>query len=137
MPDDKPDSTDDTLRQRLWHLLAEHLQRLFEMAREDIAMARYESFTAFRVFTLWEKLLKDRWWRDHMQGRIAQDPTGVDALAEYFSACPWKDACDLVEYVNRSLDSQHAQTFREDCNVLLEQEKSRYRFVNGKLIVIT
>jgi len=118
----------------------EHLQPLFERAREDTKERRYESFAVSAAINLWEKLLKDR-SQDYLRTRSAAaslaDPTDMDTLADYFSACTRGDACELVEYVGRILDAQDFQKFSEECNVLLNQHHSGFRFINMKLVRIT
>jgi hypothetical protein len=131
MADENPDPTNDPLRLVLWSFLMQHLQPLFEAAREDTEEGRYESFAVFVVVNLWEKFLKDR-WPDHMKGTA--DLIVVDLIERYFFTCTWKDACDLVEYVARILDSQDSQKFCYECNAVLEREQSGVRFVNRKLV---
>jgi hypothetical protein len=133
MADENPDPTNDPLRVALCSLLMQHLQPLFEMAREDNEEQRYESFAVFLVVNLQNKLLRNG-WPDHMKGAV--DPN-ADLIKRYLFPCTWKDACDLVEYVAGILDdlaSQDSQKFCHECNAVLEREQSGVRFVNRKLV---
>jgi len=62
----------------------------------------------------------------------------LSILEQHFFRCEWNKVYDFVEFVADNFRKpQFHDSFTTECNVLLEREKSAYRFVNWTIAPIT
>lgn len=61
-----------------------------------------------------------------------------DKLRQYFFDCEWYEVYDFVEFVaqNHPVEST-SEGFMQACNVIMERERSAFRFVGGQITEIT
>lgn len=61
-----------------------------------------------------------------------------DELRRYFFSCKWYEAYDFVEFVaqNYPVESTN-EGFMQACNMIMERERSAFRFVGGQIAEIT
>lgn len=124
------DSMDDALRNRLWNVLTE--------AYWPKSHGGYDSLRHHPEF----KGLLERLWHDHL--KLPQDTipdsrlNATATIRAFYFKFSWSDVYDFVEFVvaHDSYSQRRDNTIRE-CNRVLEQEVSAYRFVDGRLAPVT
>lgn len=120
------DSMDDDLRNKLWNIVSEHLQlgRLLQTP-----FWRENPEVSGTIKKLWHNYFKKPLDTIPDYGNsIAQ------AIRSYFFGCKWNEVYDFIEFITNK--SPRYKDF-EIYNVVLEQEMSGYRLVNGQFSEIT
>ncbi len=123
------DSMDDALRNRLWNVLS---QSCWRMPR------KYDELTYQQDLL---EICHDL-WNDHFKTPIDTIPRSsshaVAQLRNHFFGCESSEAYDFLEFVvtNRAYSYIRGELIAE-CNRVLEEELSGYRFISGRLAPIS
>ncbi len=126
------ESMDEPLRNGLWSLLVVHVwnQMSFDRADNGYYLHNDQSF----------RYLCQRLWLSYFKKPLDElEDSWVkvrDILKWHFFRCEWNEVYDFVEFVADNFNFKNLN-FMIGCNVLLEGEKSAYRFVNGIIAPIT
>ncbi len=118
------------LRSRLWDLLT--LSYWNQPQRGDLNSAENRSTKGF-LQKLWHNYFKKpldtiSWYY----------PDVLKEIRKYFFGCDWNEVYDLIEFIaTESPWTSTNASFRNECNVVLEQELSGYRFVGDQITPIT
>ncbi|MEW6141641.1 MAG: AbiJ-NTD4 domain-containing protein [Chloroflexota bacterium] len=120
---------DEELRNRLWNLLCIHFWNRFK----HILYVSQNSELNDLLQRIWQNFYKlpfdaipDAW-----HGQMTGD--AYKFVHNQFFSCGWNEVYDLIEFMSQFAGDD----FTKDCNVILEQESSAYRFAGGKVIEIT
>ncbi|EJQ07374.1 hypothetical protein P5815_03200 [Bacillus cereus] len=81
-------------------------------------------------------------WYDFFKLPLSKIPSNLDNFFKYvenqYFAAEWYQAYDFIEYIAQSFPFlDEFESFKKECNRILEQEKSAYRFTNNTLTQIT
>ncbi|PFJ86282.1 AbiJ-NTD4 domain-containing protein [Bacillus cereus] len=81
-------------------------------------------------------------WYDFYKLPLSKIPSNLDSFIAYiesqYFAAEWYQAYDFIEYVAKSFPFlDNFELFKKECNRILEQEKSAYRFTDNILTQIT
>jgi len=120
---------DSALRNRLWNLLV-----AYYWGKESyLALAKPSRKMLGLLWKLWNNFFKlpidsipTYWWQIH------------DKIREIYSSLEWYEVYDFIEFIaNNYPDPKINEEFIEECNKVLEEELSGYRFVGRKITPIT
>jgi len=118
------DSMSDDLRNSLWNLLVIYFWEPFENKRSDDAARLLRS--------LWIAYFKKP------LDEMPPWPYSKDQVKDYVSRAPWNYVYELIEFVvNKYKDEKKRADFVNDCNWILSEELSAYRFVANELVPVT
>ena len=120
------DSMDDDLRNKLWNIVSEHLQlgRLLQTP-----FWRENPEVSGTIKKLWHNYFKKPLDTIPDYGNsIAQ------AIRSYFFGCKWNEVYDFIEFITNEFPRYEDLG---EYNVVLEQEVSGYRLINGQFSEIT
>lgn len=127
------ESMDKPLRNGLWSLLVDHVwsKISFDRANNDYTLHNDQYF----------RYLCQQLWFSYFKiplDELGNSWTGIlSILKQHFFRCEWNKVYDFVEFVADNFKKpQFHNRFITECNVLLEREKSAYRFVNGTIAPI-
>ncbi|MCU5542987.1 hypothetical protein OCB14_15195 [Bacillus cereus] len=81
-------------------------------------------------------------WYDFFKLPLSKIPSNMDNFLTYvekqYFAAEWYQAYDFIEYITQSFTFlDEFESFKKECNRILEQEKSAYRFIGNTLTQIT
>jgi len=117
---------DDALRNSLWSALSIHYWKPIQ----DGGIPPEKGYQV--LANLWLNHFKKP--IDELYGLFA----GPYKVKEYFFRCEWYEVYDIIEFMaNQFPDESVNRQFMESCNSVLEQERSAYRFVAGRIAQIT
>ena len=127
------ESVDDALRNRLWSLLFVHYwQGAKEYTLYDYEPDISEEMMNFLV-GLW-----DNYFRKPLDTLPYKWDRAFKIIRDYFFNCKWYEIYDFLEYIANNYPNESVnEKFMKDCNVVLEEEFSAYRFVGGRITRIT
>jgi hypothetical protein len=123
-------SIDIVLRNRLWNLLDFYWNL---MEGHDWINRRPDLNVLF--MRLWHNYYKQpldtmpKYW-DHL----------YKFIRKYFFECEWNEVYDFIEFIARNYPDEGGslnQKFMTNCNIVLEQELSAYRFVGDSITELT
>lgn len=130
------DSLDDETRSRLWSILRSFVWNKWS----DYQDYDYEAQGV-------QKLLDLLWFRFFKKPSDAQPPMHAgdyyqgrsyyDFLREYFFKTEWNEVFDLIEFIIANWPSQVTSNLCSGLNMVLTEENSAYRLVNGQFGEIT
>jgi hypothetical protein len=120
------DSMDDDLRNALWSLI---YTCYFKALGHRNAVSDYGSL----------ERLATALWMSFFKLPLDQIPWGVSDLEKglrswFFDEADYLEVYDFVEFIG---EHGHVEHFPEICNVMLERERSAYRFIEKQLTPIT
>ncbi|WP_002150837.1 AbiJ-NTD4 domain-containing protein [Bacillus cereus] len=127
------DSIDDDLKNGLWNSFYEcilhPLEQTYRYYNEDKKISEFYE-------KLWKDFLKDKIDSLHKERYLSLVNISINSY--FFSSVKgWFQPYDLIEYfVANFPDENKVNDFVYSCNLILEREKSAYRFVNGALAPI-
>ncbi|MGZ4848171.1 MAG: AbiJ-NTD4 domain-containing protein [Halobacteriota archaeon] len=121
------DSIDETLRNRIWNALDKYF---WHDAGQKV------NLEATKVFS---RRLQDEYFKQAYWSLIVDVwPMFCLNLRGAFSKFEWYEVYDFVEFVvNNYPNADVSARFTEECNNILEEERSGYRFVSGIVVPIT
>lgn len=121
---------EEALRNRLWDLLMNHYWgRVYGVSLESSNNNWMRSF----VRTIWHNYFKKPNDTIGWDWRFVQKE-----IRDYFFGCDWYEVYDFIEFVPaESPFVNDNDSFRSECNEVLEQELSGYRFVDEQITPIT
>ena len=127
------ESVDIALRNRLWNLLMVH----YWWRAKEYTIFPYESDITREMKNFLIGL-----WDEYFQKTLDTLPYKWDEayreIRGYFFDCKWYEVYDFLEYIANNYPNKSVnEKFMKDCNVVLEQELSAYRFVGGQITRIT
>lgn len=125
------ESMDQELRNRLWDVA---FQSFFERLRTPVYDTQEEPSEVMRFLpVLWHEHLK------RPSDTIPQlESQARKQVREYFFACEWYEVYDFIEFLgSRYPDDAERRQFIEQCNGVLKDELSGYRFVGASITPIT
>ncbi|MFH1126078.1 MAG: hypothetical protein V1703_03050, partial [Candidatus Altiarchaeota archaeon] len=125
------DTVSDGLRNRLWNTIMNYYITKFHFDDDyNIPSASKESdflkvlCDEFLKCSLDDLLYDDSWDYDSIR----------DLLKSHFYNCKWYQVYDFIQFfANRFPNIRKNQRFIAECNTILEQEGSIYRFVDGEI----
>lgn len=125
------DSMDSDLRNRLWNALTRYY---WSQCGWNIQGFHY----AYKDL----ELLRNRIWHSHFKAPFhTMGSSWDDALreiTEHFFGCEWYEVYDFIEFAAYNYpNAETNQRFTDQCNSILEEEISAYRFVGGRITQIT
>lgn len=125
------DSIEEGLRNRLWNILTRQYWPVHY---------KYDSLTDAANSGL-NHLLHALW---HEYFKLPQDTiplsreAAVARVRKYYFGCAWNEVYDFVEFViRRDSWENRANEVIEECNQILEEELSGYRFLAGRITPVT
>jgi len=122
------DSMDDDLRNGLWN--ASSIALLYRLA----------SKTPYSPYDGIEESLLKLIWGKHLKWRIdtipPSGPEAYGALRDYFFKATWAEVYDFIEFLG-NFNWFNVREFIAECNRVLQEELSGYRFVGQQLARIT
>jgi len=123
---------DEALRNRLWSLLLAFYWLQPTHTSEVSRLIYPQRDLIYRLWTEYFKLpideLQDFWAQPYRQ------------IRDYFFSCEWFDFFNFLEFVVKSFVVNNAnQDFMAECNKILTEEASAYRFIlkNKRIVEIT
>lgn len=127
------DTMDKDLRNSLWNALTRFYWQNLKPGYGGYFHLSENVYMKNLCVALWEDYFKtpvdtiDDYWNNTLE-----------IIRKYFFSCRWYQAYNFIEFVansyyNKSLN----QRFMDDCNNVLKEELSAYRFVGGKITQIT
>lgn len=130
------ESMDEPLRNNLWNALSTCYWNTFEIDayaynKKDIySLGSTTNEELHKLCTnIWITHYKrpiDELDRDWRETRLK--------IREYFFSYEWYEVYDLIEFISQSHPSEEInKDFKENCNKVLEQEMSAYRFVGDRI----
>ncbi|MCL4369879.1 MAG: hypothetical protein M1380_03080 [Chloroflexi bacterium] len=127
-------SMDDDLRNGLWNALVQLCWP--RVAPSNVFMAYEYTRCAYAQAVLIPL------WRDFFKRPLDLMPSDWSAaygeLRTYFFGCPWNKAYDFVEFIAAHDNSPTMKAgFMGQCNAVLKQELSGYRFIGNVIAPIT
>lgn len=124
------DSMDSALRSRLWNIFSETLLTNEGALFYDKKSSKMRSFCV----DVWHSFFKAP--TDTIPSGFSRAYNSVRKY--YFEQAQWYDVYDLLEFtVNNFPMYENANQFIKECNDILEQELSGYRFVGKQIVQIT
>ena len=123
-------SIDKALRNRLWNVLKKHHWKALS--------EHYNSY--YRPPEL--RLFIEKIWDEHFKETIDTIPYVwsdiYNVLREYFFNCKWFRVYDFLEFVVENFPYEKInKEFMKECNRVLKEEMSAYRFVGKQITQIT
>jgi hypothetical protein len=118
---------DSRLRNGLWNVIDALIQRLESVDAAAYLLGRRGETEGF-LELVWVDFLSAA--RDMF--RYSANPRG-DVRQWYYQA-PWNKVYDLFEFIASNVNGNR---FVDECNVVLEREKSAYRIVGSQVIEVT
>lgn len=123
---------DDALRNRLWNLLESTY--ITWVQRE---VFRSSSKVHPKIYDFITKLM-DEHLKIEMQYDYFNSVKFEEFIRKYFFSSEWFEVYDLIEFFVKYYNPQRMrQSFTKQCNSILEQERSGYRFVGDTITPIT
>lgn len=123
------DSMDDDLRNRLWNVLTKY--------EWPVRGGYYDDLTHYPELN---RLLHDL-WHNYFKEPLDTIPSGrrdaVAKLRKYYLACDWYAAYDFLEFVLTHRVPSYKDKIIGECNKILEEELSGYRFVSGRFVPVS
>ena len=127
------ESVDDALRNRLWSLLYIH----YWQGTKEYTLYYYEPDISEEMMEFLVRLW-DEYFRKPLDTLPYKWNRAFKIIRDYFFNCEWYEVYDFIEYIaNNYPDESVNKKFVKDCNVVLEEELSAYRFVGGRITRIT
>jgi len=123
-------SIDDALRNRLWNVLKKHYWKALSEYYDS-----YYKAPKLRLFIekIWDEYFK--WPIDTIPGFWSDI---YNVLRKYFFNCKWFKVYDFLEFVVDNFPYENInKEFMKECNRVLEEELSAYRFVGKQITQIT
>lgn len=118
------------LRSRLWNLVTTHYWG--QMHGDDLASSSNYLMSNY-IEEVWHEYFKKP-----IDDLSSYWPKCLKPIREYFFTCVWNEVYDFVEFLSATSPYRAAnEAFRKECNVVLEEELSGYRFVNDQITPIT
>jgi len=126
-------SLDVETRNRLWNVISKYYFRRLLDDNFDINKREYLRWRAL-LENVWDKL-----FGESLDFLYENEPKEIfEYLREYIISSEWFEVYDLIEFVSQSFVSdRHNEIFRRECNSILEEESSGYRFIGGLISGIT
>ena len=124
------ESVDTALRNRIWNLFY-----LSDIQRGGLGSKRFQKAIAGQPAI--EDLVLDQLGFTLSVVELKLENKKLKFLQEHLLSCAWNEVYEFVEAHIASLDEEDRGQRMAEYNVLLEAEKSGYRFVNGELSPIT
>lgn len=122
-------SMDDGLRSRLWNVLCD----TWYVSPETNRLQNYRNQSL--------KSLMESFWHDYFQRPLDTIPDWwpdcYNVLRDYFFGCAWYEVYDMLEFRAGLMDDEWRARFARDCNKVLEEDLSGYRFVGKEISQIT
>ncbi len=125
------ESIDDELRTRLWNVLKVFYWDNFLRYdhHSDIHKSNFESY----IPSLWHNFYKLS-----LDDQPDKFPHALQIIREKYFSYKWHEIFDFIEFTIRNSPRINGiHKFPEACNVVLEQENSAYRIVEGNFTRIT
>ena len=123
------DSMDGALRNRLWSILRTNC---FRLRHHDDDMAHNPQLRAI-CDDLW-----DSFWKYPLDSVPHSSSEAVGQLRAFFFECDWSEVYDFVEFVVTNPAYYYIKNeMIAECNRVLEEELSGYRFVAGRLVPVS
>lgn len=121
------DSVDKALRNRLWNVLAKRHWKMMEDS--------YSDSIDFKIFI-------EKMWDEFFKAPIDSIPYYWDdiysLLRAFFFKCEWFKVYDFLEFIVNTFPIEKINKgLIEECNRILEEEMSAYRFVGKQITQIT
>ena len=121
------EAMDDELKNRLWNVSSD-----FYLPRED---SRY-LFADQSYVLLWRNFFKFK-----INDLSNYDSTCYSLILELYEKLSWNKVYDFIEFLANNCptrpSSKDAQSFMKECNIILEEEVSGYRFVSKLIVPLT
>lgn len=124
------ESVNETLRNRIWNLFY-----LSDIQRGGLSSKRVQK--AFSGQPAIEDIVLDKLGFTLSVGELKLENKKLTFLQEHLLKCEWNEVYEFVEAHVASVDDEDKVQRISEYNVLFEQEKSAYRFLNGELSPIT
>lgn len=110
---------DDALRNSLWNVVYEELMWIVDQYRLDTFLKTM--------------------WKQHLKLAVDEVPGGTTSymiakVKERFYYFDFNEVYDFIEFMAQA---EEHQSFRSDCNRVLEDELSAYRFIGSQLVPIS
>ncbi|WP_434131227.1 hypothetical protein KIAC18_002653 [Sporomusa sphaeroides] len=130
------DNMDDDLKISLWNALGvfywEHVNEPL-LVTHDRYIGTRESYILPLLRLLWHL-----YYKKPLDTLSNSWDIVYKTIRNYFFECPWYEVYDFIEFIaTRDTNEDKSKKFIELCNVILEQEMSAYRFVEGHVTKIT
>jgi hypothetical protein len=121
----------DDLRTRLWNCLVKHYW--------SRALPGYSNRTVGIAPDIHElvELLWDRFWHRSLSAIPHWWYKAEEIINHWFFGCKWNEVYDLLEFVANNSYPACREPFIVDCNQVLEQQMSGYRFTSGVIAPIS
>lgn len=119
------DNINNNLKNRLWNLFYSIISE-----RDRFARALTKDSQTMLIIC----------WRDFFSERINNNTDFAwinHFIEEKFNGLKWFEIYDLLEFILKYLPEIKKSLFKCECNFILEEENSAYRFVNNLIMPIT
>jgi len=132
------DSMDEALRNGIWNVLKLLCwNKVYSSTRDLRGGAYLDSYGNEKIKELCLNL-----WLAYFKktlDTLSNDWSVVyDEINTYFFNCEWHEVYDFIEFVSKHYEMEDFKdNFVSACNIILEQEMSAYRFVDGVITRIT
>jgi hypothetical protein len=124
------DSMDPSLRSRLWNVMRERYWK--EVYGDYLESERNSAFYRL-VYQVW-----DRYFTDPTDTIGNSWELVYQRFRKYYFNCEWNEVYDFIEFISLAYPYENwNDSFRNDCNRVLKEELSGYRFVGKHITQIT
>lgn len=128
------DSIDDELRNNLWN--AAYLSYFKPISRGDVRFGNM-IFPNESINALLEKL-QINYFKEPLDTLSSNNQINYNSIKSYFFKCEWYEVYDFIEFITKKYDDEAInENFIRNCNTILEEETSGYRFVGNNITKIT
>lgn len=124
---------DQALRNRLWNALDIRYWSRVRIVGQG-PFAHYETDSVNRLYGD----LIDLYFKKPLDAFEDNYPDVLKSFREYFFKCEWYDVYSFIEFVAQRYQKKDVNDkFMRQCNTILEEEMSGYRFIGGQIVPIS